>query len=436
MRLLPYLKPLGALLLIGSLSVAAADTPVPAPAGAQPCAKDQGICVLPTGTHSVWFGAKDRGFIKSGLSGRVPCNSGFFGDPFRGEAKSCMLIVADAAAAPAPTSAPTVAGTVPPPAGSEHCAREREVCVLPPGTHAVWFGANGKGFLKPGLSGKVNCSDSVFGDPDRGVAKVCLLAGIPPEPAPANAVACAKDQEICALPEGVHSVWYGAKDRGFLKTGMTGKIRCNDGVFGDPYPGEAKMCMMTPTPGVAARPIPVNAGAPGVGTPSSPPGSSPSTSSPAPSSPAPGAPVSTPTAAAPATVPPPAGGAVCAKEHEACVLPAGSHSVWFGSKGKGFVKAGVSGRVTCDDTNFGDPDRGLAKVCMILGVTPQPMPAGAVQCGRDHEVCILPQGSHTVWYGTNGKGFTRTGLNVRVACDDGFFGDPARGQTKACWAAP
>jgi predicted transglutaminase-like cysteine proteinase len=60
---------------------------------------------------------------------------------------------------------------------------------------------------------------------------------------PANAAACASENQSCTPPQGATvTVWYGANGSWVSKTGVTGSIACNNATFGDPIPGTGKAC--------------------------------------------------------------------------------------------------------------------------------------------------------------------------------------------------
>ncbi|MDO9003948.1 MAG: hypothetical protein Q7V20_10890 [Aquabacterium sp.] len=66
----------------------------PAPSGAVKCASQNGACALPAGkTATVWFGAWSSYKVRTGLSGKVACNTGTFGgDPIWYLSKACYYV--------------------------------------------------------------------------------------------------------------------------------------------------------------------------------------------------------------------------------------------------------------------------------------------------------------------------------------------------------
>jgi hypothetical protein len=62
------------------------------------------------------------------------------------------------------------------------------------------------------------------------------------------------------------------------------------------------------------------------------------------------------------------------------------------------------------------------------------LPADAIQCSKEYEVCTLPEGiSATIWYGAKRSWYSRSALSGSVACSNGVFGDPRKGTRKACY---
>ncbi len=229
---------------IGSEEPAATvgSSPVP-PANAVSCAVEGGACVLPAGVIAdVYYGTNGQFFVKTGLSGTVDCSNNFFGDPNFGVVKACSYVVKSSTT---PVPPPPPSGPVPP-ANAVKCAAEWGACVLPAGAVAdVYYGANGKFFVKTGLSGTVDCSNYFFGDSNPGVIKACAYvvknsnAPVPP----ANAVKCAVQGGGCSIPTGlVANVYYGANGKFVAKYGINGDLYCDNAIFEDPIPGVAKSC--------------------------------------------------------------------------------------------------------------------------------------------------------------------------------------------------
>lgn len=139
-----------------------------------------------------------------------------------------------------------------PPSTAVACGGEGQTCTLPTGaTATVWYGAGSLWRSKTGVTGSIACGNDVFGDPVFGTAKTCryvvtATATPPSAPSatpPSTATLCAGENQTCALPTGVSAtVWYGAGTQWAFKTGLSGRIACYNGTFGDPAPGVVKSC--------------------------------------------------------------------------------------------------------------------------------------------------------------------------------------------------
>jgi alpha-L-rhamnosidase len=128
-----------------------------APAGYTQCATENGTCAV-TGTQSVAFGANGI-YSFSTETSATACNTATLSDPDYGVAKACYT------------------GPVPPPGPpgvtTTYCAHENDLCSFT-GNATVYFGSGGNWTSKT-LTGGTPCTDTVFGDPDYGVAKACFL---------------------------------------------------------------------------------------------------------------------------------------------------------------------------------------------------------------------------------------------------------------------
>jgi large repetitive protein len=61
-----------------------------APSGLTHCANEGATCALPTGrVATVYYGASNRFFSRSEVTGSIACNNTTFGDPVRGTRKTC-----------------------------------------------------------------------------------------------------------------------------------------------------------------------------------------------------------------------------------------------------------------------------------------------------------------------------------------------------------
>jgi hypothetical protein len=220
--------------------------PATPPPGAIGCAGEDATCLLPAGVKAtVYYGANNKYFNKVDVTGSVVCSNATFGDPIYGVVKSCSYVA---------NTAPPVTPPGIPPASAIGCADEDATCLLPVGAKAtVYYGANNKYFNKTGVTGSVVCSNAVFGDPIYLTAKSCsyVVEGStqpPPNTPPANtppsnAVTCAAEDGNCVVPAGTTAtVYYGANNKYFYKTNVSGSLACSNAVFGDPIYLTAKGC--------------------------------------------------------------------------------------------------------------------------------------------------------------------------------------------------
>ena len=182
------------------------------------CAAEGATCSV-NGTETVAFGAQGK-YEYATETGAVTCGNTVFGDPDVGVAKACY-------AEPAPT---TTSGAW------QQCATEGVTCSFS-GTETVAFGAEGK-YEYATETGSLTCSDTVFGDPDYGVAKACYIEA--PPPAATTWAPCSAETISCVVP-GTHGIAFGADGQYSYGT-FTGSSACNNMVFGDPDPGHAKAC--------------------------------------------------------------------------------------------------------------------------------------------------------------------------------------------------
>ncbi|MDW8317828.1 MAG: N-acetylmuramoyl-L-alanine amidase [Anaerolineae bacterium] len=131
------------------------------PPGYTFCAWENERCNF-NGTANVAYGANGTFNVRERVSGGIDCNNGVFGDPIRGVRKACY--VRPVAGQPDYT----------PPPGYTFCAWENERCNFS-GTADVAYGANGTFNFRERVSGGIDCTNGVFGDPLRGVRKACFM---------------------------------------------------------------------------------------------------------------------------------------------------------------------------------------------------------------------------------------------------------------------
>jgi hypothetical protein len=139
-----------------------------------PCSGEGGTCVF-SGTREVRYGA-GTSFSTKTFTGSVYCSNSAFGDPAKGQLKTCSYSSNTIATSggtstttPAPAPAPTTSTAND--TGWTACAAEGGTCSVT-GTHQVRYGANGFYAVKT-VTGPVACTNAVFGDPAYKIAKAC-----------------------------------------------------------------------------------------------------------------------------------------------------------------------------------------------------------------------------------------------------------------------
>jgi len=200
------------------------------------------------------------------------------------------------------------------------CGNEGSTCSFT-GTREVRFGANNT-FTSKVVTGPVQCSSTVFGDPVRGVAKTCSYSSAfstitaPPAPTAPTWIACAGEGGYCNF-SGTREVRYGAGDKVVTKV-FTGSVFCSNIYFGDPANGQIKTCSYFSNT-VATS---------GSGT--------------------------TPVSTDP-------GWTMCASEGGVCTV-SGTRQVRYGANGIYATKT-VTGSIACTNAVFGDPAYRVTKSC-------------------------------------------------------------------------
>jgi hypothetical protein len=141
------------------------------------------------------------------------------------------------------------------------CAREGEFCRVPYPTQVV-YGIPGRSAAVEVRGGGVQCSNRVFGDPAFGAPKRCAYVARDWSPrGPSRAYGesrydeyrgpdrggpawqtCASENEYCDF-RGVGRVRYGARGR-FVEGTFRNGASCSNSVFGDPVPGQRKLCQV------------------------------------------------------------------------------------------------------------------------------------------------------------------------------------------------
>ena len=153
------------------------------------------------------------------------------------------------------------------------CAREGEFCRVPYPTRVV-YGTPGRSAVTDVGGRGVPCSNDVFGDPARGVPKRCAYVargygeaaeeprrwghdadrdgrpgrhGRPvyrerDEDFGSAWQTCAREGQFCDFG-GVRRVRYGVRGR-FVEGTYRNGTSCSNSVFGDPVPGQPKLCQV------------------------------------------------------------------------------------------------------------------------------------------------------------------------------------------------
>jgi hypothetical protein len=129
-----------------------------------------------------------------------------------------------------------------PPAGFIWCADEDNHCNFnfPPdivyNTAEVVYGALDSFTSPRSFTTGVDCNNGVFGDPIAGQRKACYFK-------PPGSTPCANEGEACSFGgDKIATVYYGVYGKYNAKTGVLSSTPCDNGTFGDPYPGPLKAC--------------------------------------------------------------------------------------------------------------------------------------------------------------------------------------------------
>ncbi|MBC8717504.1 hypothetical protein [Ochrobactrum sp. Marseille-Q0166] len=134
----------------------------------------------------------------------------------------------------------------------------------------------------------------------------------------------------------------------------------------------------------------------------------------------------------------------CASENGICRLPYPTEVI-YGADGQGTSRFIDRPEVRCSNRIFGDPVPGKGKSCSYVvreryedrrddrrGGRRDDRGRGQwQQCAKENGFCDF-YGRKTVRYGAKGR-FVERVFRDGVPCDNRAFGDPARGQGKACY---
>ncbi|HTJ66163.1 MAG TPA: alpha-L-rhamnosidase C-terminal domain-containing protein [Actinospica sp.] len=140
----------------GTYTVAANPGSYGVPTGYTKCAAEGATCTV-TGTESVAYGANGI-YAYTTTSSSVACTDAALTDPDYGIVKSCYVGQV--------TSGPSGQSTT-------YCAPENALCSFT-GTKTVYYGA-GSSWTSKAITNGATCNNAVFGDPDYGVVKACLI---------------------------------------------------------------------------------------------------------------------------------------------------------------------------------------------------------------------------------------------------------------------
>lgn len=202
------------------------------------CAQENQTCRI-DGEALVRFGTDGRWAFRVAKD-RIDCEVDDFGDPAPGQIKRCEASVRWRDEQRyrhwnregwAPRD------------GWVFCSYEGEWC-KPPGPARIRYGAEGR-YAEREANGAVRCSNAIFGDPLRDVAKACEYRLAPSAALPANLAPqwqpCAPEGQRCAF-RGAAVVRYGGNGRWVMLEDRDG-IACRNEAFGvDPLPGQVKRC--------------------------------------------------------------------------------------------------------------------------------------------------------------------------------------------------
>ena len=207
------------------------------------CAAENTQCNF-AGTALVEFGASGN-FTGLTLTNGTICSDTVFGDPDVGVFKSCYY-------QPVSSLPPGL-----PPGTWTFCANEWGECGFT-GQAVVEFGASGH-FAGLTLMNGTLCANTIFGDPDVGVAKSCYFqpaSSLPSGLPPGTWTLCASEWGECSFT-GQALVEFGASGH-FSGLTFTDGTLCANTIFGDPDVGIAKSCYYQLTSAVTVTVSPAN----------------------------------------------------------------------------------------------------------------------------------------------------------------------------------
>ena len=207
-------------------------SPSPAQAQWQRCASQDEVCRF-KGEALVRYGAEGR-YAYRVARHRITCDvRDFGGDPARGVVKQCAYTYD--LSQREPNSA----------RGWRHCAGENEYCRVP-GNARVRYGVDGR-YAYRNVSGGVQCSYRIFGDPARGEHKTCSYQAGGRDDGNADDGRgweyCGNEGGYCSF-RGPAEVRYGVNGKFVVRRAVNG-MPCSLSAFGqDPARGEHKQCFV------------------------------------------------------------------------------------------------------------------------------------------------------------------------------------------------
>jgi RHS repeat-associated protein len=240
-----------------------------------------------------------------------------------------MLITASFAMADVPSASATL------------CASEDQTCVLPAGvTATVWYGADTRWSIQSNITGSIDCSNNVFGDPAFGTVKNCYYevtsssSNVLPTvtlTSPSNNSSYTQGDSIPFAATAADSDGTIAKVEFFdgttlIYTATTAPYSYNwtntttgtHSLTAKAYDDQNAVTVS------AAVSVTVNAG----------------------------------------TNTLPAAAILCASEDGLCTLPAGvTATVWYGADTRWSIQSSITGSIDCSNNVFGDPASGTVKNC-------------------------------------------------------------------------
>jgi hypothetical protein len=216
---------------IASVCIAQAVTASPAGAWSHPAgpagfsyAVSEGGTVKRSGVTDIAYGAKGKFNYKYAVTGSVSCSNGTFGDPNKGVRKACFV-------------KPVVG-----PSGFSFVTSEYNHFTIS-GIADVAYGDNGKFKYKYAMSGGVDCTNEVFGNPDNGIRKACFVK---PVVGPSGYTFATSEYQYFNIL-GTSDVAYGADGIFVYRQRVSGRVDCTNEIFGNPATGVRKACFSKPS---------------------------------------------------------------------------------------------------------------------------------------------------------------------------------------------